>query len=121
MLAALFCACGEENETLTIDKKYVRAYVKEVNTIDEKSVRTIELFENGTYLYTRESSIEGNSGEFPGRWGVNSKGIIVFTANQSGKTSEASPVDDGMTLNVSDIGQVNDTIGSGVYVRRKDE
>ena len=119
LIAAIFCACGEEE--LTIDKKYVRAYVLEENTLAEQSVRTVELFENGTYLYTRESSDESKNGQFPGRWGVNSKGVIIFSANESGKTSEATPSSDGMTLNISDVGHVNDTVGSGVYVRKKDE
>ena len=119
LTAALLCACGEE--ALTVDPKYVRTYVYDNSSMDEQTTREITLYSNGTYIYTRESTNEDLTGEFAGIWGVNSKGIIIFTANESGKTSEGTPSEDGMTLNLADIGRAIDTIGSGIYSRKADE
>ena len=119
MTAALLCACGEEE--LTIDPKYVRTYVYDNSSMDEQTTREITLYDNGTYVYTRDSSLDGNSGEFPGMWGVNRKGIIIFTGNESGGTSEGTPSEDGMTLNIADISRADDTIGSGIYKRKTNQ
>lgn len=119
LTAALLSACGED--ALVINPKYVRTYVYDNSSMDEQTTREITLYENGTYIYTRSSTVEDLSGEFAGIWGVNRRGIIIFTANESGKTSEGTPSKDGMTLNIADIGQDNDTIGSGIYTRKKSD
>ena len=41
--------------------------------------------------------------------------------SESGGTSEGTPSEDGMTLNIADIGRADDTIGSGIYKRKTNQ
>ena len=116
LLGGLLCACGG-SETLTVDPKFVGAYSFSQSTMSENAIRTVTLYEDGTYTYSRLSDYEGRTGEFTGTWGVNSKGVCILTADISGKTSEATMRSDGRSLNMADIGRDEDTVGDGIYFR----
>lgn len=117
MLAALLCACGEE--PLTVDLQYVGTYEYTVESVGEDITRSVELHEDGTYLYTRRSTVIAHVGEFPGTWGVNENGEIILRGDESGQFSTATPLDGRKSLDIADPGTANDTVGSGIYFRVK--
>ena len=112
MVAGLLCACGEE---LAVDAKFVGTYSFTQSTMHENATRTLTLYEDGTYLYSRLSDYEGRTGDYTGKWGVKGDGTVVLTADISGKTSEATMRSDGRSLNIADLGRVEDTVGDGIY------
>lgn len=114
MLMLLLCACGED-EKLTVDPKFVGTYSYTQSTMHENATRTVILYEDGTYVYSRLSDYEGRTGEYTGKWGVRSNGVVVLTADISGKSSEATMRSDGRSLNIADIGRGEDTVGDGIY------
>lgn len=117
LMAVLLCACGEE--PLEVDLQYVGTYEYTLQSVGETITRTVELHEDGTYLYTRKSTVIAHVGEFPGKWGVNKDGEIILKGDESGQFSTATPLNGRKSIDVADPGTANDTVGSGIYFRVK--
>lgn len=113
--AAALCACNEKKpEDKTAD--YPGTYVYSNSTLREKSSRTLTLNVDGTYSYTRESTLYINqNGTFTGRWEADEEGVVTFTADGSGKISRGKLSEDSERFDIADIDNAEDTVGSGIY------
>ena len=115
MLAVFLCACGSRQQKPTEPVDYTGTYVYKNTTMREITTRTIVIRPDGTYTFTRVSTIEENNGEYGGTWEIDDEGCIIFTAGQTGKTSRGKLSSDTLRLDVADIDRAVDTVGNGIY------